>query len=72
MPADLDCAPNLRLALMHIEMGSYKLAYSLLQQFEGCHQRHTTCPYAGEDCAVQDVIDGFHTEMLNLNTHDTT
>lgn len=62
MPQSLDCAKDLNLALMHIEVGTHMLATTFLERYRGCHEQHMTCPYKGECCAVQDVIDGFCSE----------
>jgi|GEM_PF-1178312 len=63
MVKNLDCAKDLNLALKHIEVGSYMLASTFLGKHTGCHERHKSCPYKGEDCAVQDVIKGFCAEV---------
>jgi len=58
MPANVECAPTLQLALRHIESNSDMLVLPILEGYLGCNKRHRTCPYKGEDCAVQDVIRG--------------
>jgi len=62
MPQNLDCAKDLNLALQHIEVGSHMMASTFLGKHKGCHERHKTCPYKQEDCAVQDIISGFCSE----------
>jgi hypothetical protein len=59
MAKELDCEKNLHIALVHLENDSIPLAMAALTAYEGCHLAHKTCPYRGEDCAVQDLIEGF-------------
>ena len=71
MPQNLDCAKDLNLALKHIEVASHMLASTFLEKYKGCHERHTICPYRGEDCAVQDVIDGFCSDQREAGAQKT-
>jgi len=59
VPQKLDCSDDLRLALLHLDQKQMTLALTLLTKWEGCNESHLTCPYRGEDCAVQDLIEGF-------------
>jgi len=62
MPNDLDCTPDVQNALKFINLGQVEIAIAHLSKRKGCHLRHPTCPYTGEDCAVQDLIEGFFGE----------
>lgn len=55
---DLDCAAVLNKALAHIGNKNERLTLPLLMEYKGCHKTHPTCPYKGDDCAVQDVLKG--------------
>jgi len=56
---DLDCSTEINIALVHLKNGTPNLALGLLSGYKGCHLKHQTCEYRGEDCAVQDLIAGF-------------
>jgi len=55
----LDCAASLRTAIHHIEHNRLNMAITTLTSSKDCHIRHETCPFRGQDCAVQDIISGF-------------
>lgn len=59
MSADLDCARDLRTAMIHIDEERLNLAMALLSKWEKCNETHPTCRYRGDDCALQDLIKGF-------------
>lgn len=62
MAKSLACTKVLQNALLHMEQGNVALADSNLKALEGCpcdKKRNQNCAYA-DDCAVQDVIEGFY------------
>jgi len=56
---DLDCTEALQKALIFIEQNNMGIAMTALTPFQGCNKTHQTCEFKGDDCAVQDLIDGF-------------
>lgn len=62
MAKTLACSSILQNALLHMEQGNAALANSSLKALVGCpcdKNKNKNCIYA-DDCAVQDVIEGFH------------
>ncbi|WES29904.1 hypothetical protein [Varunaivibrio sulfuroxidans] len=62
MAKALACGSILQNALLHMEQGNTALANSSLKALVGCpcdKNKNKNCIYA-DDCAVQDVIEGFH------------
>lgn len=55
----LDCQEDLKKALDWGKADSLKFAQLLLARWKGCHLTHESCEFRGDDCAVQDVIEGF-------------
>lgn len=56
---DIKCNDDVQLALKHMQNDEYELGIKIFKKYEGCHKTNFTCPYYGDDCAIQDLIAGF-------------
>lgn len=66
MATRLDCSADLKTALLQ----QVRMALTLLSKWEGCNVEHADCPFRGEDCAVQDLIEGFFVPADDGASHE--
>ncbi len=55
----LDCSDPFQKALIHLDSRSPSLAATVLRKFKGCHLTHPSCPLRGDECLVQDILEGY-------------
>lgn len=55
----IKCDGDVQLALEHIHNHEMEVGISILKKYKGCNLTSTACPYNGDNCVMQELIDGF-------------
>ena len=53
------CDDDVQLALEHIRNNDTEAGIAILKKYKGCNLTNLTCSYNGDNCVMQDLIDGF-------------
>ena len=55
----IKCDDDVQLALEYIRNNDLAEGISILKKYKGCNLTNLTCSYNGDDCVMQNLIDGF-------------
>jgi len=56
--AEPECTDIMQIALHHLRYGQPGIGLAIIEPYRDCKNRNESCPFKGEDCAMEEVING--------------